>query len=281
MKPEMILQSDMLDILFEGRNKEYGAYNLRRVYNSHLFKALGSMTMMVLLFVAFQFLQPGDKKDAAALFNVQDSVYITTVELPKDKQPEPEMPKPAGAQKVNTIKEVTPAIVPDDRVKEPLPTVQEVLDDKVAIGASTQPGDEASNGLAPKGTEGAVNGTGNGEHNAVEPAPEKEEVVLVAEKMPQYPGGVDALRRFLARNLQMPDGAVPEGQRIKIPTRFVVNKNGELTDVVFATEADEALKKEILRVMRKMPRWIPGSQNGRTVAVYFTIPIIFENSGEQ
>ncbi len=281
MKPEMILQSDMLDILFEGRNKEYGAYNLRRVYNSHLFKALGSMAMMVLLLVAFQCLQPGGKKGTAALFTVQDSVYIATVDLPKEKQPEQEIPKQAGARQVNTIKEVVPTIVSDDKVKEPLPTVAEVLDDKVAIGTGTQAGDDATNGLAPKGTEGTGNGNGNGEHNASEPAPEKEEIVTVAEKMPQYPGGVDALRRFLARNLQMPDGTVPEGQRIKIPTRFVVNRNGELTDVVFATEADEVLKKEILRVMRKMPRWIPGSQNGRTVAVYFTIPIIFENPGEQ
>jgi protein TonB len=80
--------------------------------------------------------------------------------------------------------------------------------------------------------------------------------------MPEYPGGIEALRRFLGRNLNVPEEAVEPGQRIKIPVKFVVSKDGNLSGVEFLVQPDERFKKEILRVMGKMPKWRPGSQHG-------------------
>ncbi|MFT3827032.1 MAG: energy transducer TonB [Chitinophagaceae bacterium] len=279
MKPEMILESDMLDILFDGRNKEYGAYNLRRIYNNHLFKAMGGMLLLALLFAGFQFIKFGKKDTRNGWLPVKEDVILTSMEIPQKKQPEPVLPKTpaAPAKPVKTIAAATLKIVPDDTKVKPMATIDEILKPDVAVGTETKGGDNAVNGNAPAATSPAGNGTGT----PVAEPPAEEKVVAIAEVMPQYPGGVEALRRFLAKNLRMPDGAVEDGQRVKIPTRFVVNKNGELTDVVLPGEVNEDLRKEILRVMHKMPRWIPGSQNGRTVAVYFSIPIIFENSGEQ
>ncbi len=96
--------------------------------------------------------------------------------------------------------------------------------------------------------------------------------------MPEFPGGMDALRRFLGRHLRVPEEVLEPGQKLKVPVRFVVNKDGQLSGVEFMANADEAFKKEIMRVVAKMPRWVPGSQGGKTVAVYYMIPIIFEVS---
>lgn len=288
MKPEMILQSDMLDILFEGRNKEYGAYNLRRIYNSHLLKALGVVLLLGIAFAVLQGSHWGSKGDKTAtiIFNKDTAVVVLrTVELPKakkEKLPEPIIPKKASAPApaVKTVAAATLKIVPDEQVIKPIKSVDSILKENVAISTvDNTDGKDAIGGKA--GPVTASGGTGDGGPKEQPVAAELEEIVRIAEKMPMFPGGEEALRRFLGKNLRMPDGAVEEGQRVKIPTRFVVNKNGELTDVVLPDGANEALKKEILRVMHKMPRWIPGSQNGRTVAVYFSIPIIFENLVEQ
>jgi protein TonB len=74
----------------------------------------------------------------------------------------------------------------------------------------------------------------------------------------------------------VPENVIEAGQRLKVPVRFIVNKSGELSGVEFLVQADESVKQEILRVMHKMPKWKPGSQNGKNVAVYFTIPLVFE-----
>jgi len=289
MKPEMILQSDMLDILFEGRNKDYGAYNLRRIYNSHLLKSMGVVLLLGITFSVLQSNHWGSKKDdnsAAGLFSKDTtSIVLQTVDLPKPKKeklPEPVIPKTAStpAPAVKTVAAATLKIVPDEQVTKPMKSADDILKENVAISTvDNTDGKDAIGGKAGPVTAPGGSGTGDVKEQAAEA--ESEEIVRIAEKMPMFPGGEEALRRFLGKNLRMPDGAVDEGQRVKIPTRFVVNKNGELTDVVLPDGANEALKKEILRVMHKMPRWIPGSQNGRTVAVYFSIPIIFENQAEQ
>jgi protein TonB len=94
--------------------------------------------------------------------------------------------------------------------------------------------------------------------------------------MPEFPGGMAALLRFLGRNLQVPEEGVAAGERVRVPVKFVVNREGQLTDVEFVAQTGEVFKKEILRVIKKMPRWKPGLQHGKAVAVYYTIPIIFE-----
>jgi periplasmic protein TonB len=96
------------------------------------------------------------------------------------------------------------------------------------------------------------------------------------DQMPEYPGGQSALLRFLGQNLQVPEDAVQPGQRVRVPVTFVVDKSGQIGEVEFHMVPVEILKKEVLRVIRKMPRWKPGIRKGQPVPVYFTLPIIFE-----
>ncbi|AXY76037.1 energy transducer TonB [Paraflavitalea soli] len=272
MKPDMILQSDMLDILFEGRNKDYGAYNLRKDYNRRLMKAMCGTLLLVLLFIGGYYWAGKMGKEAVFIPPpVETAVVLNVVEpnKPEELKPPQEQPK-----KVATIKSVVPVIVPDHVQADPPPSIDELEKETAAIGTKTQEGETPTGPVSPPpATEPSGTGT------APAPVPVEEDRILpVAEKMPEFPGGQDALRRFLGRHLRVPEEALEPGQRVKVPVRFVVSKDGQLSGVEFMGTADEAFKKEIMRVVAKMPRWIPGSQGGKTVAVYCMIPIIFEVS---
>ena len=270
MNPEHILSSDLLDIIFDQRNKEYGAYALRKEYHRRVWIALCSVPVMAGLFLWMNYLNKAFQTDLVSDLR-GDSAVVKLIHI---ALPEPEKPLVAPKQKpVATIKSAPSLIVPDQQKADPPPTIDELLNDNRAISTATSDGEPPVTTTA---TSAATSG-GTGElPAATQPAPEVERIVNTAEVMPEFPGGVDALRRFLGRNLRVPENAVEPGQRIKVPVRFVVNKGGELSNVEFLVQVDDILKKEVHRVMHKMPKWKPGSQNGRPVAVYFVIPIIFE-----
>lgn len=274
MKPDMILQSDMLDILFEGRNKDYGAYHLRRNYNSRLRKALGTMLLLVLLFAGgYYWAGTLEKETVFAPLAGKTEIVLRMIEPEKPLEPKPLQPL---AKKVATIRNVAPVIVPDHTKADPPPSIDVLKQETAAIGSETTPGEAPEGPVSPPAA-AAPGGTGTA---PAAPAPivEEDKVLPVAEKMPEFPGGLDALRRFLGRNLRVPEDVLESGQRVRVPVRFVVGKDGQLSGVEFLATADEAFKKEIMRVVGKMPHWIPGSQGGKTVAVYCMIPIIFEVS---
>lgn len=151
------------------------------------------------------------------------------------------------------------------------------LDKDVKIGLTTEKG-------APDFLDGPPPepGTGNTLPNEpVESARQKDEVLVKAEIMPEFPGGQAALMRFLSKNLRVPEGALDPGQKLKILVRFVVGKEGELLTVQFPGTNGEVFRQEVTRVLNKMPKWKPGSQNGEKVSVYFTLPIIFNEVEEE
>jgi periplasmic protein TonB len=113
----------------------------------------------------------------------------------------------------------------------------------------------------------------------VAPAAPKEEPAVLekSEIMPEYPGGPEALKRFLLKNLRFDFEDQEPGTRIEIRCRFVVDKEGKVTGIEIVKSAGRSeYDKEVTRVVTKMPAWKPGIQNGRTVSVYFTLPVIVE-----
>jgi protein TonB len=268
MNAETILRSDLLDIVFERRNKAYGAYPLRKEYSRRLYAAIGIMLAFVLSLVALSLFK-NDNVDVSTkgnILTISDTVTLTKVNPPLPEQPRP----PAAIPQAATIKNVTPLIV-QELDKTEMPPVEEMIG-KI-ISNRTEAGPDAGNIVQPSPSQNT------GEAKA--PAPEKEPEPAIwdnPELMPEFPGGTAALLRFLGRNLRVPEDAVLPGQRVRVPVKFVVNKDGNLSDLSFPAQTDEAFKKEIMRVMAKMPKWKPGSQHGKTVAVYFTIPIIFETT---
>jgi periplasmic protein TonB len=266
MNAETILQSDLLDIIFENRNKQYGAYELRKGYNKHLLKAMLAIISIVSFFFVWNFLNNNRNAETNGLppLTTDTAVHLTKVVLPKEPPPPPKPKQP-----VASITDPVPVIVPDQNVKDTLHTIDDLADkvisDKNVDGPTSTSGNQTAAPQTP-----AVS-------NTIEPLPEAEPLIIEKpEIMPEFPGGTAALLRFLGKNLQVPEDALEPGQRIRVPVKFVVNKEGSLSDVEFLTQTDHVFRKEILRVVAKMPKWKPGSQHGKTVAVYYTIPVIFD-----
>lgn len=267
MKPEMILKADVLDILFEGRNKEYGAYALRKEYDKRMMIALGTMLVAVLTFVLLNY-SFGKKPGTfyASTEFVIDSVKLIDPVIEKPVPPKPI--EPPKKMEVATVQHTTPVIT--DKVDVPPPTVEQ-LDADVRIGTENKDGAPAS--LAPVASEG----NGHAPAAPVEPKREDPPVFEKAEFMPEYPGGLAALHRFLQRNLRFDFEDMEAGSRIEIRCRFIVDEAGKVTGIeILKSGGRQEFDEEVKRVVAKMPQWEPGRQYGRNVKVYFTVPVIVE-----
>lgn len=266
MQPDHILRSDLLDILFEGRNKAYGAYDLRKHYANHLYKAVGGMFLVSMLVVALALIP---KKHnivglAGPVIDIPHVLIPPPPAHPPVDPPPPPKPPSRGATLQNSVPVITSQIEHSD--------VPEQTDlDRAAISTKTSEGNPSEgDGPAPAGNAGEAPA-------APVPAPMEKvpEILATAEVMPQFPGGMSALQRWLSRNLRPQEDQEP-GQRIKVMVRFAVTKSGEIDRIQLVQTGGEPYDNEVLRVMHKMPRWEAGRQQGQAVAVWYSIPIIFE-----
>ena len=267
MEPLAILQADPLDLLFENRNKKYGAYPLRKYYPQRLMISMG-ITMSLVVLISFTLLYP---ESSASLIQKNPVVPDITIRefilKPEIKPPvlpvRPNSPKPPA-----TTIYTKPVIVADQNVPDPMPTIEKI--ETGAIGLKSTAG-SPDNGEPP--VSGNTMGTTSA-HNA-EPVENKNEVLDIAEIMPEFPGGIEALKRFLIRNLRMPENNLEEGTQVKVIARFVVGADGRVRDIEITLLSEPEFNAEVKRVIAKMPDWKPGSQNHRNVAVYFNLPVNF------
>ena len=266
MKPELILKADILDIIFEDRNKEYGAYNLRKEYNGRIKKAMYGVLGMVTILFSLNHIDFYSINKHEALTNIPPDVILKTVEIKEPDLPKQvELPKPTPA----TIQYATPLIVNQDNV-DPIPEIKQLAKD-VLVGTETIEGPPATVVQPPVETV-----VGNKNSNPPVETPKEEKVLDHSEIMPEFPGGQAAFIRFLSKNLRVPENALDPGQKIKVLVRFVVGKEGELSNIQFFQTSGEVFEQEVLRVLKKMPKWKPGMQNGEKVQVYFNLPVIFD-----
>ncbi len=270
MKTELILKSDVLDILFENRNKDYGAYNLRKFYDNRLMKSVAVMIGVVIILSAFTFIP---KKKMVAENGMYDT--ITTNIAPVDKKPEKKEPKErnkAIEKPITTKKDVANIVI--TRHNDKADTIQ-TIEEKDKIGSLTNivPGSDGPGVIKPFDGE-----SGGGEKGPdvviAKPAIDIKTPTYSPDIMPSYPGGMEALRKFLQRNLNNPK-EMEEGEEVSVKVKFVVDYDGKLQSFVTVQDGGEEFNKEVVRVLKKMPNWVPGKTNGQNVSVYFTIPVKF------
>lgn len=265
MNSETILKSDVLDIIFEKRNKLYGAYALRKFYNNRLIKSVSICLGAATVLCAFTFL-PAKKPDMIKY----DEVTMVHVVVPKKIAPKKEILKvQAKAVAASVVKITHPVIVADTKA-DTLQTlkVTDVIGSANIITKGTE--EPAING-AP--TEGNGGGAGGGVI-AVKKIVDVIQPINNPDVQPTYPGGINALKRFLERNLINPSEMEP-GEMVAVNIRFIVRYDGKLQQFDIVKDGGELYNKEVIRVMKKMPQWVPGKANGENVAVYFTIPVKF------
>ncbi len=266
MEPLAILQADPLDLLFENRNKSYGAYPLRKYYPQRLIISMGIIMSLVVL-ISFTYLYPVSTSSLMQKHPEIPDILIRDVNLIQEIKPPIPLVRPYVAKPPATNLYSEPVIVADPNVKESMPTIEKI--EISAIGLKTLAG-------SPENGESPVNGNTMGPTSAQNAeSVEKNEVFYVAEVMPEFPGGTEALKRFLIRNLHMPENNLEEGAQVKVIARFVVGADGRVRDIEITLPADDEFNAEVKRVIAKMPDWKPGSQNHRKVAVYFNLPVNF------
>ena len=267
MTNKEILKADLLDIIFENRNKDYGAYALRRGYNHRLLLAIGAALSVLLLFVVINAMSKKNISSAPVTRNAR-IVEIKEINLKQEKPKEPEKPKqqPKQPEKIASQKFVSKIeIKPDDKVKEKMPDVKSL--DSSLISDKTVKG-KVDDGIPKKIEQTVVTGNGN------TTGTETESEFKPQEKDPEFPGGPEALKRFLASNLQTP-GELSDGEKKVVQIRFKVDKDGSVNTFEIITSGGNDYDREVVRVCKKMPRWIPALQNGINVPVNYVLPVTF------
>ena len=268
MQPEKILESDSLDILFEHRNKLYGAYELRKKYNKRLLLALGMGLLVISIPTVYIGFKKFEKLDDKPKFKTE--IFIShTVNL--------EMPKPAPKkqeQATSVVKKVKPALSSNSGqikiVKEDF--IPKVIDQNPS-SLITAPGLAGGDIIAPPLSGGA----GNIISEVKEPGiivSDPNIALPVAEQMPAYPGGLKALRKFLEENLESPR-TLYDGEKVNVQVKFIVGYDGNLKSFELVKDGGAVFNREVFRVLKLMPKWIPGKNAGKNVSVYFSLPVSF------
>lgn len=269
MDAKKILQSDVLDLIFEGRNKEYGAYMLRRNYNKRLLTSIGITLLLCLVFMLTAFRKssaPTEPFKPAIVPFVLDP-YTPPEEVLPPKPPAP----PAAPQEIATIRNTIPQIISDEEVKpdEMPPDIDDLESRKIA--AFTREGTENIDFVTPPAAEAIEKGIIEGP-----PAPRatEEKIYIKVEKESEYPGGINAWKRFLQRNMVFPEYAKDNEIQGTVVVQFIVDAQGNVSHVA-AISGPEELRAEAVRVISKSGKWTPALQNGQNVKSYKRQPIVF------
>lgn len=274
MNAEQLLHAGILDIIFEGRNKSYGAYPLRKHYHRRLLIAVLLIVSLSTLTFGLINLIRKTEVICTGLINIPSDPTLGSIaqEIPKPNMPKPSSAKPSmpatttATNDINSKNLVFSNDAPKIKTDPPLITGPELM-----------PGEDPGISVGGPGPGGPgkplVSGGGIQKVDSVDNSP-----VMSPEIMPSFPGGDAALIRFLQRHLEMPDALEP-GNDVRIMARFVITVDGKLTSVTTNGKGN-AFDREVQRVIKKMPDWIPGKTNGKNVACYFQVPVVFHVDSE-
>jgi protein TonB len=270
MDVNKILNADILDIIFDGKNKEYGAYDLRKTYNRRLLRAILITSVIILLLFGGFFLSniSGAGKKAAPVI---EDVQLEDVKEEKKNEPPPPPPPKVEPPKVEMAKFTPPKIVKDNEVKEEeKPPEQEKLED-TKIGTVNQEGVKDDGITAPP-----VSDAGKGVVEAPKDNEDYDKTFTKVEIESDFPGGTAAWLRYLNKNLRYPDDAVNNEIQGTVVVQFIVDKEGNVSDVnPISGPENGGLREEAVRVIKKSGKWTPAVQNGRQVKSYKKQPIVF------
>lgn len=271
-----LISNEWSDLLFENRNKEYGAYVLRhQTGNRNLASILAILVFVAAIVSLLVIKNEYDRYVAKHTVVVYDQGMVTS--NLKNEAPEVKRSEPIRRENIEevvenvkkSIKFTAPVIKKDDEVdpKDEMRTQDEIMKSKVSISVFD-----------------VLNGSEDGEvlkakqmlvTEPVKPKEEETKIFTVVEQMPSFPGGEAALMQYLSKNIKYPPFAEENNIQGRVICTFVVERDGSVSDIRIARSVDPSLDKEAIRVVSGMPRWIPGRQNGQMVRVKYTLPVTF------
>ncbi len=271
-----LIDNGWVDLVFEGKNQQYGAYQLRKNTGKRnvwaLLSVLAAAIIVWLIVIANVAIQNAMRENQSIDTDVELSKLAQKKETKVERKEE--VKKIEVEQKVvekvkSSVKFTAPEIKKDDEVKpeDEIKSQDDLAKTNTAIGTFDVKGNDEAEGVVLKANEVAVD---------EKPKEEETKVFDVVEQMPEFPGGPAALMKWLNDNIKYPAVAEENGIQGRVVCTFVVERDGSVTDVQVARSIDPSLDKEAVRVLKKMPKWIPGKQNGSAVRVKYTVPVTFK-----
>lgn len=256
------------DLIFNDKNKAYGAYKMRE--NSPKRHNIAVILVIVIALVGFSIpalIKMATPKQKEVMTEVTTLSQLEEPEVKQEemKRVEPVAPPPPALK--SSIKFTAPVIKKDEEVRDEdeIKSQKELTQTKVAISIADVKGNDEANGKDIADLK-----------QVVTQAPVEEDKVFdMVEQMPQFPGGPAELLKYIAAHLKYPVIAAENGVQGRVTCQFVVGKDGKVRDVKILKTLDPYCDKEAVRVIMTMPNWIPGKQNGKAVAVKYTVPITF------
>lgn len=267
------------NLIFEGKNKEFGAYTLRtQSVRRHNMAMLSVVVVIVVALLLSLLVSQIEKAEETITGEAeQEMVSVDTAEPeeeeieeePEERYEEPEVEEVLPEEVLNTVKVTEIAIVDDDQVtkEDEVKNQEELTETETAFGAKDF--DEGTDDVT-------VVRTIKDEVVVEEKAPEPEKIFTAVEEAPQFPGGEAELYKYIGNHLNYPEMALQNNIQGRVTVQFVVEKDGSVGEVKVVRGKDPDLDKEAVRVVKSLPKFIPGKMNGQSVRVWYTLPINFK-----
>ena len=283
-----IFKKEWLDVVFANRNKEYGAYDLRKFAPKATNMGLLAIVSVVLVLSAPKVLNikvfPDKPVEAAPTITEVTLEDLDIPEPEKEEEPLPpeEQEQPQRIAQEPPVEDLVrfpePKVVPQSQVKEEVVATEELKKDNVTTARITLKGNKAGSGVptgefGPKKVEGGITGSAEG---AVDGNPNLDQVFTAVEVSPDPPGGINAFRKWVEENYSYPQGAIDAGVKGQIIVSFVVERNGELTDFKVMKDLSYGTGQALVNVLKRAKKWKAGVQNGRPVRVQYQLPMTLD-----
>lgn len=275
--------SEWIDLIFEGKNKDFGAYSLRRASAKRHNRAM-LVIIIVLVIVALLGLlantvmqqaeeRPEDQIEQALIDYSTEEQEEPEDEEPEQQRVEEQQPEALPEEILNTVKATELAIVRDEEVQEEIKSQDDLKDTDTAVGTTDfDKGTDDLNVVREHKEEIIV------EEKKPEPVDDNR-VFDVVEQKPQFPGGEAALLKYVSEHIRYPAMAQENNIQGRVVVQFVVTKTGAVGEVKVVRGKDPDLDKEAVRVVKSLPKFVPGKMNGHAVNVWYTLPIQFKLQG--
>lgn len=269
------------DMIFEGKNKEFGAYELRSKSDARHNRAMIVVVLFILAVLALTFIigKIQEANQEILTENVQDEAFAQA-EVEEQEEPEeepeeqviyeePEIPEVLPEELLNTMQVTEISIVDDDKVENEVKTQEEIQESQTALGSTDfSEGTDDLNVVREHKDEVVV--------EEKTPVFEDNHVFTSVEQMPVFPGGDAELLKYISSHIRYPDIAAENGIQGRVVVQFVVQKDGSVGQVKVARSKDPDLDKEAVRVVKTLPKFTPGRMNGQPVNVWYTLPVTFK-----
>ncbi|MDE6392190.1 MAG: energy transducer TonB [Muribaculaceae bacterium] len=280
-----LTSAEWRDLVFAEKNKEFGAYQLRKASDKRhnmafLYMLVGLVVVIFLVIGYSKYADYRDEKKALELQEQREKMMAAAIEQAEEETPEEEeveeqkyeQPEIQVPEEVLATVQVTQiAIVEADKVKNEVMDMETQKEDNTARGIVNQEGSDDADKFMAVQQQVVVK----------EPEPEvvkpkEEEIFVAVEQQAEFPGGQAALMKWLSNNIRYPESAQQNDIQGRVVVKFVVEKDGSIGQATIAKGVDKDLDREAIRVVKKMPKWQPGKNNGVAVRSYFTLPVTFK-----